>query len=415
VNLDVIRLRHERFVLTTAIDITARKEAEEALRAALEKLQRADRERSLFLTSLSHELRNPLAPLRHSLHILDRAEPGSEQAERAKAIAHRQVSHLSRLVDDLLDAHRLAQHKMELRTEATDLLELVRRCLDDHRASFETKGVALHGPPQGTPLWVSGDPMRLQQALGNLLHNALKFTPAGGETQVSVTGSQADVLVCVEDTGRGLSAALARSLFVPFVQGDPSFDQSLGGLGLGLAIVKGILELHRGSIDAAPGSQGRGAKFTLRLPRLALKQAQARRVPSETKSLRPRRVLLIEDNVDAAETLSELLALAGHVVKVAHEGTAGIHLAESFQPDIVFCDIGLPGLTGYEIASRLQRLEGLKARLVALSGYSQTDDLLRMRKAGFHAHLAKPASLEALEEQLQCAGERAVLPLQGMV
>lgn len=379
----------------TAQDISARKATENALREA-------DRRKNQFLAVLSHELRNPITPIRNSLYILERTAPGSEKATRALEVITRQTDQLARLVDDLLDVTRIERGKVQLQRQLLELNELVRRTVEDHRAMFERRQVALEVELWPEPVYVDGDRNRLAQAIGNLLQNAAKFTPPGGKTRVAVEAqaAAARALVRVVDTGVGMTPQMLTRLFEPFAQADETLDRNRGGLGLGLALVKGLVELHGGEVSASSGGPGLGADFELRLPLEAPRSAHEPGLSGAASHAR-RRVLIIEDNADVAESLCEVLTFCDHEVAVAYSGPEGIDRARAFHPDVVLCDIGLPGMNGYEVARALRSdLELQGACLVALSGYAQPEDLRRAADAGFEHHLAKPPSLEKLERLL---------------
>jgi len=390
-----VPLRDDRGSVTAAMvlsmDITERTRTEEALREA-------DRRRNEFLGVLSHELRNPLAPLRNAAYVLDRAEPGSEQAIRAKGVIGRQIDHMAHLVDDLLDATRISRGKIQLARSRIELTDTVRHAVEDHSPEFVTRDIALELRVEASQLWLDADPTRIAQVVGNLLQNAAKFTSAQGRVTVFVEREPGDCAVIrVVDDGVGIPPALLPKLFEPFIQGDDSLHRSQGGLGLGLALVKGLVELHGGTVQASSEGAGRGAEFTVRLP-LALQCSRLppggapRAVPSSR-----RRVLVIEDNLDAAETLGELLSLAGHEVETAHDGADGFQKALSFNPDVVLCDIGLPGMNGYDVARAMRAAPALaSAILVAVTGYALPDDQQRAAEAGFDHHLSKPVSWEQL-------------------
>jgi len=392
------------------LDITEARRAEDAVREAARSeaearaLREADRRKDDFLAMLGHELRNPLAPIRNSLYILNRVPHGGEQAGHARAIIQRQVDHLSRLVDDLLDVSRITRGKVVLRRERLDLCDLVRRTAEDYRGAFTEAEVELELRIPAEEIWVHGDPTRLSQAVGNLLTNAAKFTPRGGRATLLVLESapEGNALVRLKDTGRGIAPRLLPRLFKPFTQAEVPLDRKTGGLGLGLSLVKGLVELHGGTVSAESEGPDKGATFTLRLP---VDQGGARlpslHAPTEAHDA-PRRVLVIEDNVDAATSLGELLALEGHEVTVALTGREGIEKARALRPDVVLCDIGLPEMDGYGVARALRADPALaQLRLVALTGYAGPGDVARATAAGFNAHLAKPPSLEALERELR--------------
>ncbi|MCC6558275.1 MAG: PAS domain-containing protein, partial [Polyangiaceae bacterium] len=389
-----------------ASDVTRRKLAELAIEEANERLREADQHKNEFLAMLSHELRNPLAPIRNSIYLLERAAPGGEQARRAQAVLDRQVGHLSRLIDDLLDVTRISSGKVRLQREVLDLREVVRRAVEDHRGAFAEAGVELEMPAAPEEVWVDGDGTRLSQVIGNLLQNAVKFTPRGGATTVLLE-KDADrdrAAVRVRDTGHGIAPEILPRLFEPFTQADRTLERSRGGLGLGLALVKGLVEMHGGSVSASSGGPDDGATFTISLPLAAAGPREAAERPRAGAGGAPRRLLVIEDNRDAADTLREVLELVGYEVAVAYGGPEGIDAARAFGPDVVFCDIGLPGMDGYDVARAMRADEALRrATLVALTGYAGPEDVARAGAAGFDAHLAKPPAIEAIERVLRGA------------
>jgi two-component system CheB/CheR fusion protein len=373
-------------------DVTERKNAETALREA-------DARKTEFLATLSHELRNPLAPIRYGLAVLNQAPPGSEKAKRTREILERQVTHLTRLVDDLLDMTRITRGTIELHREPIELNALLQRTVDDHTAGFETRGVACEVVLESAELWLDADGTRLVQAIGNLLGNAMKFTRRGDRVTISLTREGDAAVLRIRDTGIGIDAETLRHLFVPFKQARQALDRREGGLGLGLSLVKALVELHGGTVAATSDGPNKGTEITLRLP-LAATPAHFESAPPQ-RVARPRRVLVIEDNVDAAEALRSALEIDGHDVRVSHDGPAGIAIARTFRPNVVVCDLGLPGMNGYEVARVLcaDRV-GTPAVLVALSGYALPQDRERSEAAGFAYHLAKPPSLRELQQVL---------------
>jgi len=390
-------------VLLTAAFVSFRTRTRERL----EESRRKDQ----YLAVLAHELRNPLTAVRNALGVLARATPGGEQAARAQAILDRQATHLTRLVDDLLDVSRIASGKIRLVRRPTDLAEVVRAAVQDVRPMYEAKGLALEAGPAAA-VGVDGDATRLAQVMTNLLSNALKFTDRGGKVSVSLGAEEGRAVVRVRDTGAGLDGAMLARIFRPFVQADATLDRSAGGLGLGLALARSIVELHGGTLTASSDGPGRGAEFTVSLPLTALAPASP---PAEPPPPARRvRVLVIEDNEDSAAGLREFLELHGHQAAVARDGLSGLAAAREWDPDVVFCDVGLPGLDGYEVARRL-RAGGSRARLIALTGYARSADIERARRAGFDDHLAKPADLERLAASLAGAGawRRAGAPGDG--
>jgi two-component system CheB/CheR fusion protein len=390
------------------LDITEYKRMEQELRKAIGALQEEDRNKNQFIAMLSHELRNPLAPIRNSLHILARAPPGGEQAKRAHTVIDRQVSHMTRLIDDLLDVTRIARGKITLQRESVELRELVLRTVEDHRSAFVAHGVELELAVGDETSQIHGDRTRLVQALGNLLDNAAKFTPSHGRTRIALERDErvGQAIISVRDTGPGIAADVLLRLFEPFVQADSSLARTRGGLGLGLGVARGLVELHGGTLTAQSEGLGAGAEFTIRLP-LALDLAVSAPVPAAAKmaSASPRRVLVIEDNIDAAESLCELLLELGeHEVEVAFNGPEGLAKAREFEPEIVFCDIGLPEMDGYAVAEAFRADEGLRATyLVALTGYALPQDAASAKAAGFDQHMPKPTSVEKLEQILATA------------
>jgi two-component system CheB/CheR fusion protein len=381
-----------------AHDITEQKRAEEAL-------QMEARRKDEFLAMLGHELRNPLAPIRNSLHILALQGATEAQALRARATIDRQVTHLTRLVDDLLDISRISRGKISLRQERLDLAAVVRSAVDDHRLSITAAGLELGLELPDHPLWVSADPTRLSQVVGNVLHNAVKFTDRGEWISVVLREERRDeagqALVSVLDTGVGMDRQTLELLFEPFNQADGGIDRSRGGLGLGLALVRRLLEMHGGTVQAHSEGVGMGTRIDIRLPLAEQRETSAAPAAGPASS-GPRRCLVIEDNLDAAESMGLLLELSGHKVEIAHDGRQGLEAARRFQPDVVLCDIGLPGgLDGYEVARRMRQDPELGGvRLIALTGYGQEEDQRRAHEAGFDVHLTKPADPERLERLL---------------
>jgi PAS domain S-box-containing protein len=372
-----------------AMDITARREAEHAVRDA-------DRRKSEFLAVLSHELRNPLAPIRNGVYLLEHAAPGSEQAVRAREVIARQAEHLTHLVDDLLDVTRISRGKITLQLERLDLRDVVRRTTDDLRSGFAQAGVQLRVESPAEPVFIDGDPTRVAQVLGNLLQNAMKFTPRGGSVVVSAAARGARAELRVRDDGIGMSPETVERMFEPFTQAAAPVAGTTGGLGLGLALVKGLVELHGGTVEARSDGVGRGAELVVSLP---LAQG-APAYPGDRGApcaRAPRDVLVVEDNVDAGQSLAEILELHGHHVRLARDGRSGLELARAHRPDVVLCDLGLPDLDGFEVARAIRREDPARAiRLVALSGWAQPEDRARARDAGFDAHVAKPPELDRL-------------------
>jgi signal transduction histidine kinase len=377
-----------------------RMQTQRALREANERLQEADRRKDEFLGMLSHELRNPLAPIRNAAYILEHAQPGSDQTRRAQAIIERQTEHLTRLVDDLLDVTRIARGKMELRRSRLDLRETVSRVAEDFRLLLEDRGIAFRVALPATKAWADVDPTRITQVLGNLLHNAAKFTHRGDEVTLSLQLAGPDAELRVRDTGAGIEPALLSRLFDPFVQGERTRARSDGGLGLGLALVKGIAELHGGTARAESPGAGLGATFVVRIPLV-----EALATPAGAPAAAPargsgRRVLVVDDNTDAAESLADVVRMLGHAADVAFDGPSALEKARAHPPAVVLCDIGLPGMSGYDVARALRATLESGVQLIALSGYAQPDDVRRSIEAGFDGHVAKPCDPEQIERLL---------------
>ncbi len=359
--------------------------------------------RTHFLGMLSHELRNPLAPIGNALQVLERLTPGSEKAHDMRAIISRQFRHLARLVDDLLDATRLASGKIQVRRARIDLAEVVERVVEDHRSLFVRGGVRLDVRVADRPLWMDGDAVRLSQVVGNLLSNAAKFASRGGRAEVSVAReAPGTAVVRVRDDGVGIAPDARKRLFEPFAQAADALERNRGGLGLGLALAKGLVDLHGGTIAAGSGDVGGGTELVVTLPLLAQQEA-----PSPGRALATvagaRRVLVIDDDVESAEALRELLALSGHTVDVACDGAEGLRRAAALSPDVILCDVGLPGMSGYDVAAALRATPGAHGLLVALTGCGSDDCRRRAVAAGFDRQLVKPVSPEQLEQLLATA------------
>jgi signal transduction histidine kinase/ActR/RegA family two-component response regulator len=355
-----------------------------------------------FLMMLAHELRNPLASVVNALHLLRRRDdPGTR--ERARGVMERQVHHLTHLIDDLLDVSRITRGKILLHYERLDLATLVRDCTEDHRPALDAASLTLvTGLPEG-PVWVNGDPTRFAQVLDNLLANAIKFTEPGGQVSVCLETDAAHhwAIVTVRDTGIGIEPETLPQIFDSFAQADRTLDRTRGGLGLGLSIVKGLVELHGGEVTARSEGLGRGAEFTVCFPWEPV-------APQAAVAARPgaagggsRRILIVEDNQDAAESLKSVLELEGHEVHLAFTGPAGVAAARQLQPEVVLCDLGLPGMDGFAVAAALRQEPATAAtRLIAVTGYGQEEDRHHCQEAGFDEHLVKPVDFEQLERLL---------------
>ncbi|MBA3312857.1 MAG: response regulator [Planctomycetota bacterium] len=353
-----------------------------------------------FLAMLAHELRNPLAPIRTGLDLLDAA--GAEDA--VVAPMRRQVEHMVRLVDDLLDVSRITCGTIDLQRQITDVRRAAAVAVETSRPLIEAHEHALHVSLPDEPLVVEGDPVRLTQVLTNLLNNAAKYTSNGGHVSLSAEREGGDVVIHICDTGAGVSREMLPRIFELFVQADRSLDRAKGGLGIGLTLVRRLVEMHNGSVHAFSEGLGLGSEFVVRLPASekpleVVRNGQPRR-PAATDRI-PCRILVVDDNVDAATTLGMLLRLDGHEIRFAYDGLAALDAAAEFSPEVVLLDIGLPKLDGYEVAKRLRaRTETEGAVLIAVSGYGQEEDRRRSREAGFDHHLTKPVDFAVLRQVL---------------
>jgi two-component system, sensor histidine kinase len=366
-----------------------------------EALREADRRKDEFLATLAHELRNPLAPLRNAVEILRAPEATPDMRTRALQMMERQLRQMVRLVDDLLDVSRITTGKLGVRKSVFDVRDAVRDAVDTVRPFLDSRGHAFEARIAPEPLMVDGDAARLGQVIGNLLHNAAKFTRRGDGVTLSLRSVDGEAEIRVHDTGAGIDAAVLPHIFDPFVQGQHTLARSEGGLGLGLALVKGITELHRGTVRVESGGRGRGAEFLVRLPLAAHATSQNRRRPTVKPADAVRRVLIVDDNHDAADSMAEVVEMLGHTAEVAYDGPSAIEKARATCPDVVLCDIGLPGMSGYEVAGALRALAQDRMLLVAVTGYTQPEDTKKAVESGFDRHLAKPASAEDIERLLE--------------
>ena len=374
-------------------DVTARRRAEEALRMA-------DRRKDEFLATLAHELRNPLAPIRQAALISKAASASDAQKRWSHDVIDRQVLHMSLLLDDLLDISRVTRGTLVLRIQPTDLASLIDAAVETARPTIDAKRHALlvQIPPE--PVRFSADPLRVAQVLSNLLTNAAKYTDAEGQIRLSASVEADQVVIRVADNGIGISADAMPRIFEMFAQVHSSTDRSEGGLGIGLALAKGLVELHGGKMEASSEGLGRGSEFTIRLPRRAAIEVRERGSGAEAACrFVSQRVLIADDNRDAAETLAALLRMDGHDVTVIHDGPGAISAYETLRPDVALLDIGMPGLDGYEVARKIREGNSESAaKLIAVTGWGQESDKVRALAAGFDYHLTKPIDLQRLSE-----------------
>ncbi len=389
-------------------DVTERIVTEYELRDQADRLEEANRHKDEFLALLGHELRNPLAPIRTGIQLLNAIGGQSAEARETRDMIERQLSHMVRLVDDLLDVSRIIRGKVRLQPEPFELVNLLRQVARDHQRLLADNAVTLTVELPTEECWTMGDCTRLSQVVANLLHNAGKFTNRGGEVRLTAKAnpSERTFLIEVQDNGIGMTAETLRSVFDAFSQAESTLDRSRGGLGLGLALVKGLTELHGGAVKAESEGLGRGSTFTITLP-FSATEARPQIAPTVmelSSNGNGKRILIIEDNRDAATTLQMLLSRMGFNVETAFTGFDGVDAAKRLSPDIVICDIGLPGLDGFAVARSLRSDRATSdAYLIAQSGYGQADDIRRAHDAGFDLHLIKPVDFKKLLETLYTA------------
>jgi len=378
-------------------------------RQAEEELQDANRRKDEFLAMLSHELRNPLAPIRNAVEVLRRLSPPDSKLTMARDVIDRQVSLLARLVEELLDVSRISRGKISLKKEAVDLARIIAHAVETARPMIDVRSQTLAVSVPSAPVWLSADFARLSQVVANLLNNSSKYTGEGGRIEISASAGEGEATIVVRDNGAGIEPQLLPKVFDLFVQGERALDRGQGGLGIGLTLVKRLVELHQGHVEVASEGPGRGATFTVTLPCIsAVAPQQPQRAAQTNPGLRTtevygRRVLVVDDNVDAAESTAAFLRLEGHEVKAVHDGLQALASLKVFDPHVVVLDIGLPGLDGYAVARQLrERGDTSHVLLIALTGYGQKEDRQRAADAGFDYHFVKPAD----PREIQVAIER---------
>ena len=390
-------------------DIAERSRLEREVKRQAEDLAEQSRRKDEFLAMLSHELRNPLAPIRSATHLLRLQERGSENLiqQQAREVIERQVTNLTRLVSDLLQISRVATGRIKLRLETLDLSQIVHYGLQTARPIIDRHRHELSLALPTEIVWVHADPARLEEVVVNLLTNAAKYTDEGGRIELSLEREQDHAILRVRDSGIGISAELLPRIFDLFTQADRSLDRSQGGLGIGLSLVQRLVELHGGTVTALSEGLGQGSEFIVRLP--LVPAPDTRPPPTSIQNATHQqgmRVLVVDDNVDGCTMLAHWLRHQGYAVQTAYTGPTGLRAAEVWRPDALVLDIGLPGLDGYQIARRLRAQAVLsEMRLVALTGYGQESDVLLAREAGFDAHLLKPVDLDQLEKLLTAWNE----------
>jgi PAS domain S-box-containing protein len=393
-------------IFVIASNVTDQVVARQQVDLLREQAEGANRAKDEFLAMLGHELRNPLSPILTALQLMKLR--GHDDSERERTVIERQLGHLTRLVDDLLDVSRIARGKVELKEEVVEIAEVVAKAIETASPLLEERQHALTVDVPRHGLTVKGDGVRLSQVVSNLLANAAKYTPAEGHITVAAARDGGDVVLRVRDTGIGIAPEALPRIFDLFVQGRQAIDRAQGGLGLGLSIVRSLVERHGGSVSAASAGAGRGSEFTVRLPQADVSAGRGgatadAEVSRSGHSRAPGlRVMVVDDNEDAAEMLVAALSLRGYDVRAAHDGPSAIELAKAFQPHVAFLDIGLPVMDGYELARRLPQIEGQEGlHLVAVTGYGQDTDRQKAHAAGFARHLVKPVDLAAVEKVLE--------------
>ena len=366
-------------------------------------LKEADRRKDEFLAMLAHELRNPLAPIRNALHIMKMPGATGEDIENARQMTEQQVQYMVRLVDDLLDVSRIMRGRIELRKEPVELATVLAHAVETAQPMIDARGQQLIVSVPPEPLRLQADPTRLTQVVANLLHNAAKFSEHSGRIWLTAERQGHEALVRVRDEGTGMRADLLPHIFELFVQGERTLDRSQGGLGIGLTVVQKLVELHGGTITAHSEGPGKGSEFIIRLPGLAdpAKPARSDAGAGAVQASPMRRILVVDDNVDAAESIAMLVQIWGHDVRLAHNGPEALEAAEQYQPDIIVLDIGLPGISGYEVARQLRQQPRFReTRLIAMTGYGQEEDFRRSKDAGFDEHVTKPVDPDDLQRLL---------------
>ncbi len=378
-------------------------ELTEAAEASAAKVKEADVRKNAFLAMLAHELRNPLAPIRFALEIVKRADGDSDLITPALDTIERQVRQMTRLIDDLLDVSRITRDKLELRREEVELASIIHHVVEAARTACDAARhkLTVTLPPQ--PVYLHADPVRLTQVFGNLLHNACKFTKPGGRISLAAEQQGGEVVVTVRDSGAGIPSGMLPKIFEMFTQLDQTLERSQGGLGIGLTLAQRLVKMHGGSVQAFSEGLGKGSTFVVRLPVLSKKPESLWQAPVAGKAVPQisHRILVVDDNHDAANALAALLRQAGNETHLAFDGAEGVEVAASFRPDVILMDIGMPKLNGYDAARQIREQPwGKGMGLVALTGWGQDEDRKKSADAGFDAHLVKPVDYAELTKLL---------------
>ena len=394
-----LRARHRQCQIREHLAAQERTEAE---------LRVNDRRKDEFLAILAHELRNPLAPIRNSLQVLQLSRFDDPLLDRIAQMMERQVNQMVRLVDDLMEVSRITRGEIELRREAVEVNTILAAAVETSRPLLQTAEINLQLSLPNEPLALDGDPVRLAQIFSNVLNNAAKYSFTGGTVWLSAAEAGDWVVVSVRDTGTGIPPEMLPRVFDMFTQIDRDVGRAKGGLGIGLTLVKTLVEMHGGTVDARSQGLGSGSEFVIRLPRDPRRSNGATQKATDSRTLASRRVLVVDDNRDAVESLSMLLRLLGADVRTAYDGPNALSLLEQFVPDVILLDLGMPGMDGLEVARRIRKQPALdEVKLIALSGWGQDADRVRSRAAGFDHHLVKPADLGSLQRMLGPAGTAA--------
>ncbi len=390
-------------LIGVSLDITERKRTEQAFRDA-------DRRKDEFLALLAHELRNPLAPIRNGLQVMRLAAGDPDAVSKSRDIMERQLGHMVRLIDDLLDVSRISRNKMELRRSRVLLLDVVAAAVETARPVIEAAGHELTVTLPPEPVYLDADLTRLAQVFSNLLSNSAKYTENGGQIWLTAQRDGGEVVVSVRDTGIGIPADSLPTVFDMFSQVDRSIERSTGGLGIGLALVKGLVEMHGGSVSAKSGKPGEGCTFTVRLPELKLDMEPMHPLPADDKPIvrsPSRRILVADDNRDSAASMATMLGLLGHDVRTVHDGVEAVEIAKVFQPQVILMDVGMPRLNGYDACRRIREQPwGKGATVIALTGWGQDEDRRLSKEAGCDLHLVKPVRPADLVQVLSDASGR---------
>ena len=388
---------------TVSQDVTDRRRLEDHLRQLAADLSEADQRKNEFLATLAHELRNPMAPLSNMLEVLKRVGDDRPKRDNAIETMDRQLTQLVRLVDDLLDLSRITHNRIELRRRRVELASLVHQAVQAARPLAEATGHHFHLALSRDPIYLNADPVRLSQVFGNLLNNSCKYSDPGGTITVTTARDGGDAVITVDDSGVGIPPDKLESIFDMFTQLDRAGASSQGGLGIGLTLVRRLVQLHGGSVEARSAGAGKGSAFVVRVPIEDVPEVAAAEAAS--RPTHARRILVVDDNRDAAESLSMLLSITGHETTMAHDGGAASEYAERDRPDVVLLDIGLPTLSGYEVCRRIrQQPWGRQMFVIALTGWGQEEDRQKTREAGFDGHLVKPVAYDSLLRLLDSLG-----------